>query len=354
MVRKYGLPLLALVMLFFALYHVVRAQQPPPKMQPPVPPARSPFGTPVAGVGLVEAQTQNISVGTNLPGIVTQVFVEVGQKVRKGDPLFLIDDRALEADRLVKQRSVESARAQLDRLKLLPRKEEVPALEARVAELRANLMDQEDQLRRSRRLFARRAIGEEERMRREMAATMARQQLRKANADLALMKEGAWKPDLRIAQAAVDLAQAQLKQVETDLERLTVRAPVDGEALQVNVRPGEHTAAQAGQALIVLGNVNRLHVRVDIDEHDIPRLPARLETASARAMLRGEPSRQFSLRYVRVEPYVIPKKSLTGDSTERVDTRVLQVIYALEPGSRRVYVGQQLDVYIERMAEKGT
>ena len=71
--------------------------------------------------------------------------------------------------------------------------------------------------------------------------------------------------------------------------------------------------------------------------------------AAARAMLRGEPSQQFALRFVRVEPYVIPKKSLTGDNTERVDTRVLQLIYALEPGGRRVYVGQQLDVYIEGM-----
>jgi len=50
---------------------------------------------------------------------------------------------------------------------------------------------------------------------------------------------------------------------------------------------------------------------------------------------------------VRFEPYVIPKKSLTGDSTERVDTRVLQVIYSIRDGGPSVYVGQQMDVYIE-------
>ena len=52
------------------------------------------------------------------------------------------------------------------------------------------------------------------------------------------------------------------------------------------------------------------------------------------------------LMFVRVEPYVIPKKSLTGESTERVDTRVLQVIYALDPSFRTLYVGQQVDVFI--------
>jgi hypothetical protein len=45
---------------------------------------------------------------------------------------------------------------------------------------------------------------------------------------------------------------------------------------------------------------------------------------------------------------VIPKKSLTGGSTERVDTRVLQVIYQFDPPNRPLYVGQQVDVYIER------
>ena len=55
----------------------------------------------------------------------------------------------------------------------------------------------------------------------------------------------------------------------------------------------------------------------------------------------------YPLEFERVEPYVIPKKSLTGDNTERVDTRVLQVIYSLDVTDRPVYVGQQLDVFID-------
>ena len=97
--------------------------------------------------------------------------------------------------------------------------------------------------------------------------------------------------------------------------------------LQVNVRPGEFVGAPAGQALIVLGSVTQLHVRVDIDEYDIPRF---ITDAPARATLKGQPKDFFPLKFVRVEPYVVPKKSLTGDNTERVDTRVLQVIYAID------------------------
>jgi multidrug resistance efflux pump len=122
-----------------------------------------------------------------------------------------------------------------------------------------------------------------------------------------------------------------------------VRALVHGKVLQVNVRPGEYVGTPPNQPLIVLGDVDRYHVRVDIDEHDIPRF--RLG-AAAQAALRGDPRQKFPLEFVRVEPYVIPKKSLTGDNTERVDTRVLQVIYALPTGAP-VYVGQQMDVFVQ-------
>src|SRR5437764_440876 len=95
MIRKWFLPAAAVVMLVFAVYQVVLAQHKPPKMEPPVQPARSPFGSGVAGAGIIEAQTENIAVGSNLPGIVTEVYVKVGQEVQVGQPLFRLDDRAL-------------------------------------------------------------------------------------------------------------------------------------------------------------------------------------------------------------------------------------------------------------------
>lgn len=345
MVRKFGLPLLALGLLAFSIFQVVRARQVPGKIDPPVKPAMAPSDAAVAGAGLVEARTENIAVGSNLPGVVTDVYVTVGQRVKKGDKLFRLDERALRADRRIKERSLESAKAQRAKLAAMPRQEEVPALEARVREAKANLADQEDLLQRSRRLTSQRAIGEEEGSRREQAARMAREQVRKAEADLALMKAGAWGPDLAVARAAVEMAQAQLEQVETDLSRLTVTALVDGEVLQVNVRPGEFVNAQAGSALVVLGDVGTLHLRVDVNEYDVPRFEP---GAPAKAFLRGDPKQEFRLRFVRVEPYVVPKKSLTGDNTERVDTRVLQVIYEVEAGQHRLYVGQQVDVYVLR------
>jgi multidrug resistance efflux pump len=341
--RKFGLPLLALALLAFAVFHVVRAQQTPPRPPPVVEPARSPYGHTVAAAGLVEAQTENISVGTHLPGVVTEVLVKVGQKVKKGDALFRLDDRHLRAELVYRKAAVAASRAQLDRLERQPRPEELPPSEARVRETRENLKDMEDSLERTQRLFRQRAVAEEDLVKRQQAMKVAAEQLSKAEAEYALLKAGAWAPDKEVARTAVLQAEAQLGQTQTELERLTVTAYVDGEVLQVNVRPGEYVGAPPGQALVVLGSVRQLHVRVDVDEHDIPRFRP---GAPARAAVRGDPRLQHELKFVRVEPYVIPKKSLTGDNTERVDTRVLQVIYAVAPGAGRLYVGQQVDVFI--------
>jgi multidrug resistance efflux pump len=183
----------------------------------------------------------------------------------------------------------------------------------------------------------------------EQGLRASQAQLARAKAQLELMQSGAWAADLEVARANVARAVAEVKQTETEIDRTVVRALVDGEVLQVNVRPGEFVGAPAGQALIVLGDLEAFHVRVDIDEYDIPRFQS---GGQAHGVLKGWREIQFPLEFVRIEPYVIPKRSLTGDSNERVDTRVLQVIYRVNRGERPLYVGQQLDVYVEAAGAK--
>jgi multidrug resistance efflux pump len=344
---KFVLPVVAAGMLIFSIYHVVRAQQSPPRPPPPVEPARTPFGKTVAGAGIAEAQTENIAIGSALPGVVLEVYVpveKVGVRVKAGTPLFRVDDRQLKAQLKYQEANLAAAQAQLAKLEAQPRPEELPSSEAKVRTAEANVALLEDQYERARRLRPGAAMSEEDYRQRQLSLSVGRQQLAQAKADYDLLKAGAWEPDKAIARAAVAQAQAQIEQTRTDLERALVRAPVDGEVLQVNVRPGEYVGTPPSQALFVLGNVHKLHVRVDIDEHDIPRFRP---GAPARATIRGNPQLSYPLTFVRVEPYVIPKKSLTGDNTERVDTRVLQVIYALDATNKPVYVGQQLDVFID-------
>jgi multidrug resistance efflux pump len=346
---KYAVPLVAVIGFSFAVFKVLSAQQQPEPKPPYNAPAAAPFEKVVAGSGITEARTENIAIGTAVPGLVEKVLVKVGDTVAPGDPLFKIDDRSLAADLKVRKAMLESMQSQLHKLENMPRKEEIEPSEHKVEEAQAKLAEALDAFQRSERLIAKSAISDEEFVRARQQYSMADKQLKHAQAQHKLLLAGAWAEDKHIAQASIEEATAQVAKVQTELNRLLVSAPQEKgverfKVLQVNVRPGEYVGAPAGQALIVLGDIDHLHVRVDIDEYDIPRFdPA----AKAEAQLRGDPKVKFPLTFVRVEPYVIPKKSLTGDNTERVDTRVLQVIYALEKSDQPVYVGQQMDVFIQ-------
>jgi multidrug resistance efflux pump len=360
---RYVLPALAVLSFSFAIVQMSKSQQKPPPVSPPIDPGKSPFSRQVAGAGIVEPESENIIIGTHVPGIVKAVHVQVNDRVSAGDPLFDLDDRQMRAELAVREAMRANAAAQLARLEAMPRPDELPPLEAKVAEAKANLEDKIKLFERVKQEIEK-GIGASETFdTRKMAVETARAQLRRAEADLALARAGAWESDLRVARTTLAQAQAQCDQTRTELDRLRVTAPrvrrpgtdrstgpladrdlAQFRVLQVNVRPGEYVGANPNQAILVLGTVGRLHVRVDVDENDIGRFkPGRKGTASPR----GEPNTRFPLSFVRVEPYVIPKKSLTGGNTERVDTRVLQVIYAIDVPEPPLYVGQQLDVSLD-------
>jgi multidrug resistance efflux pump len=355
MFRKLLLPLIALGLLALAVAHAVISQREEPIQSPPVTPATNPFGDTVAGIGFVEPSTESstqstIAVGSQLAGVIAKVDVHIDQAVKAGDLLFALDKRQAEAELKIRQAALTAAQAQLVRLEKQPRAEEVPPREAQVKVDEANLREQIDVRDRDRKLVGTNAVTKEEMVAREQAVQAAQAQLEVSRANLALLKAGAWQPDKVIAAASVEQAQAQVAQAQTQLDLLEVQAPVSGTVLQINVRPGESIAASPGQSLIVMGNLDPLHVRVSVDEEDIPRLKMNVP---ARAKLRGDLKQQeIPLAFVRIEPYVVPKTSLTGVNTERVDTRVMQLIYAIDPENllvqqKKVLVGQLLDVFID-------
>ena len=294
-------------------------------------------------MGLVEANTENISISLPVPGLVTRVYVKSGDHVRKGEKLFSLDDRDVLAELALRQSSVEVSQKRLDRLLASPRPEEIPPAEARVREAEELVRDAATQLTLIESIQDKRARREEDLLRRRIAVDAAKARLSQAEAALALLKAGSWKPDIEVATAEVNQALAQVKRLQAEVDRLTVTAPIDGEILQCKVRAGEY--GQVGplpQPLILMGNTSRLHVRADVDEQEAWRVQA---GAAAVASPRGDGSTRYPLQFVRFEPYVIPKKNLTNEATERTDTRVLQVIFALDRGAP-LRPGQQVDVQV--------
>lgn len=301
------LPILAATGVILALVVALQTQRKRPPAQPIALPAKAPFSSYIGGAGIVEASSNNIGIGTSLPGLVKTVYVKVGDRLKQGDPLFLIDDRDLTAELLVKEANQVKARAGID-------------------EAKAQLEDARSQYALVRTATNSRAVSVDEVQKRRNAELLAQARVESAKATLVV-------------------AEAELKATRMAIERLTVRAPMACEVMQVNIRPGEF--AQAGvlsTPLMLLGNLDLLYVRVDIDENDAWRFAPETK---AIASMRGNRDLKADLRFVRVEPFVTAKKSLTGSSTERVDTRVLQVLYSFPRQALPAYVGQQMDVFIE-------
>ncbi len=275
---------------------------------PPVAPPASGFARSIGAVGLVEPKSEDIGVAPVVPGLVTAVRVKAQQQVRAGDVLWEQDSRELTAQLPVREAEVSAARASM-------------------AVGDAALADAQVQLTMIEQVTDRRAIRDEDLQRRRIAVNTAKAQLATYRASLAR-------------------AVATLQETRTNLSRLVVVAPIDGQILKVDVRPGEYATVPAKSPLVVMGDTSAMHVRVDVSEEDAPRLvPERKAYASPR----GDSSRRIPLEFVRVEPRLIPKRNLSGDTAERVDTRVLQVIYRMA-GSEQVYDGELMDVFIEAPA----
>jgi HlyD family secretion protein len=321
MIRKLVLPLLAIIGFGVAIAMVLKGNQGVPAAQPVVHPASTPFASYVFGPGIVEASTENIAVGTPVSGIVAAVYVKWGDRVKSGAPLFKIDTRDLQAQFLPADAKVKEVEAQL-----------LPAI-AKVNEAEATLAKAENRLKVGEGLESGVSISAEEMANRRFDVETDKATLASAEGQVEQTK------------AQVASAKAQVEQIEREIELRTIRAPISGRILQMKTRLGEY--AQSGvlsTPLMLLGDDTRLHVRVDIDENDAWRFQP---CASAMASVRGNPEIKTPLQYVRTEPDVIPKTMLTGDTTQRTDTRVLQVIYSFDPASLPLYVGQLMDVFIE-------
>jgi multidrug efflux pump subunit AcrA (membrane-fusion protein) len=293
-----------------AIYNIsarIKADEPTIPDAPPAPPPARPHKSMIAANGIVEAFGENVTIAAPLPALVTDVPVSVGMQVKKNDILFQLDSRELQSQLLTAEASIvetlaniEVFKAQRDRAK--------------------SLFDRIDSV------ADKRAIIQQEWQQRRDDLTVAEAQI-------------------LAAKAQHSTATARLQSTKQLLERLTVRAPRDGAILQLQIRAGEWAGTDPKNPALILGRTDLLQARVDIDEQNASRLN---NPRNAIAHIKGDRDRPIALTYEYTEPYIVPKASLTGASTERVDTRVLQIIFSFTPTKEQsVYVGQQIDVFIE-------
>ena len=349
-----------LIMLYYVNSQVIAE----PEREPTRTPASAPYENAVTGAGIIEPVDEAVKVAPFYSGKVIAIYVKEGQVVKKGQALFKLDTAILEAQRsrLLADASASrsrlgAAQARLHRLGSEPRDVSIPPLKAKVASSQANLNREKDKLKRLENVADSRAISEQELSQQRLAVELAVAQVREAEANLKVTLAGAWQPELdeakalvQEANASVNSVTAQVKELDVQVAQATVKAPKDGNILQINIRLGEtvqlmQMSGKGSDPAILMGNVNALQVRVDIDEVLAPQVQAGMH---AKAFVKGNSKLSFPLSFECIEPFMVPKVSLTGGTAERNDVRVLQVIYRFTPPTGfNVYPGQQVDVYLD-------
>jgi len=335
------------------------SSQQPMALPPAFSPAANPYAKGLYAQGIIESAQphgENINIYPEVPGPVTEVLVTEGAKVRKGDAMVRIDDSVQRATTEQQQSQAEAARALLAELKAEPRRENLDVAAAQVDNAKAGLKNAEDQLAKVERAYSvePKSISRDALDNARNAQKIAAANLQVVERQYTLTKAGAWTYDIQnqdkqyIALSKAYAASAAL------LAKYTIRAPTDGVVRSIQAAVGSYVSPQGAynsytqgmNPLIVMGAPeDRLQVRAFIDEILIDRLadPAKL---TAELFIRGT-DKHMPLTFVRVQPFVSPKIELSDQRQERVDVRVLPVIFTFANSKNlNVFPGELVDVYV--------
>ena len=263
----------------------------------PLPSMQLPYKNFIAATGVVEPESKNIYVGSPVSGIVKKVYVQSGESIKQGALLFEIDDA---------QKRVQ-----------------IPVLQAQIVNAQSRLKSAKHQL--------------------ELLEDMKKLSLSMVTNE----KYTKVVDDYSEAKSAYQLSKAKLKALEDEITFYKVYAPIDGKVLQSNITVG--SSFDANKKALIIGS-DRLNVKVNINEFDSTKLDTR---AKAVASVRGDSNKKIELKYKYTIPFIVPKRNLTGSSTQQTDTRVLQVVYEIPNRANfPLYVGEMLDVFIETSKDK--
>jgi HlyD family secretion protein len=331
-----------------------------PKAQPPLfNPAANPYANGVYTQGMIEseqAQGENVNIYPEVTGPITQVLVSEGQMVHRGDVLVTIDETVQRATAEQLRAQADAALAMLNELKAEPRAETLQVSVAQVDNARAALKMAEDTLAKQQRSYDvdPRSVSLDTLDNDKNAQKVAATNLKVVERQYELTKSGAWIYDIQNQQRQYT---ALLKSYEASaalLAKYTIRAPSDGVVLAMQTGVGSYVSPQGAydtytqgyDPLIVMASPQQhLQVRAYVDEILVHRLPDPGKM-KAELYVRGTDT-HLPLTFVRIQPIISPKIELSNERQERVDVRVLPVIFRFEnPKDSHLYPGQLVDVYV--------
>lgn len=296
-----------------------------------------PFITYISGSGIVEPASGNIMITPPFTRTIEKINCLINTKVKKGDVLFELYNKDLKSNLKIKQKKYETCLSNLRRLEEVPREEDFIIAQENLNKAQAIFNQSKTEYC----MAKRRAKSKGQKCIQLYKYQQAVAEFQAAQAEFKKVKMGTWAPELKMAQFECEQAKADMKAMETEIERTYIRSPIDGTILQIKIHEGE--TVDQSKVAVILGNIEELNLRVSIDQFNAARFHA---NCPAIAFKQGDLGPEFSLKFLQIEPLMIPKKYLTNELHEKVDTQIFEILYRIEKNNYPLLVGEQMDVYI--------
>ena len=325
----------------------------------------------IAAPGVVEAVSEEIEVGAEIAGKLKQVLVEEGDQILKGQTIAVLENADFQAQIVSAKTNIETLRrqketaqarflqAKADRERIFngSRAEERNEAKAGFDETLPTLENARREFERRQRLFDSGDVSREELERARRNYETAQKQSATMQAKFNVVNADARRDDLQKADAAIRLTEAQVREfdaligeaearvrtAEANFDKTIVRAPISGVILRKRLKDGESVSPESPTGIITLADTSAFRVRVDLDESDVAKIKEN-QTAYITADAFGE--QKFAARVVKIGRILGRKNFRTERPTEKVDTKILEVLLELAP-NQKLPLGLRVDAFIE-------
>jgi multidrug resistance efflux pump len=305
--------------------------------------AQPDIGNTICAAGKVEPVSEEIKIGSQLAGVLRDVPVEEGQHVVQGAVIATLDNGDYAARVNQAGATVALRQAELDRLVNGAREQERSEAAAAVEEAKAVLANARTEIDRRRSLFQTGDISRSDWERFEREYQVAEARVTETSQHFAFLDAPARADERAKAEAAVDLAKAQLAEAQALLEKTIVRAPFTGTVLRRYRKAGETVSDKGDTPIVSFGDNSRLRVRVDVDETDVAKLRVGDRVYFTAPAFGTE---RFWGRVARIGSELGQKNVDTGQPAEKLDAKILETLVDVD-GHPPLPPGLRVDSFIQ-------
>jgi HlyD family secretion protein len=298
--------------------------------------------------GRIQSTTGIMSIGTAGSGVVKEILVHAGSRVRAGEVMVTLSCGPLEAEIQARDAQLRAARAVLDRVRHGPRPEEISVAEAVVGYSLARADEARKTYERTRALHEGVSVTTAHILETLRDARVSAAQLGEAEAKLELLQAGSREEDIREAESRSDMAAAQLEEARAQLEQCSVRAPVDGIVVDVLTSLGEFMSLAVPTPLLQLVQDGNVQVKAEIDSRDLQRACL---AQSATVTINAVTNTVLDAHVEFISP-VITTRTLFMAGGEGRAPDVVQVILMLEASRSNLFAGMPVTIVFGPCASK--